>query len=111
MNPGADDTLIPGLPSAWTPDDTMVLLTGMPLPATFTWTHRDGGEHPVMPSHSKLKGGYGKWLRETPYFPGLFEEIHAILARLPDDETITADRLAALLIERRKARGTQLGLL
>jgi hypothetical protein len=111
MNPGADDTLIPGLPSAWTRDDTMHALNRVGLPATFTYTHRDGGERPVMPSHSKLKGGFGKWLRETPYFRGLFDECHCVFARLPDDETITADRLAALLIERRKARGTQLGLL
>lgn len=111
MNPGGEASLIPGLPTAWTADDTMCWLSHMPLPATFAWTHRDGGEHPVMPSHTRLKGGYGKWLRETPYFPGLFEEIHAILARLPDDELITPELLAERLLALRKARGTQLGLL
>jgi hypothetical protein len=105
------DDLLPNLPAAWSSDDTMHALTAHPLPESFTWTHRDGGEHPVQPAHSRLKGGYGKWLRETPYFPGLFEEIHAILVRLPDDQPITAQAIADELHARRRLRGEQLGLL
>ena len=103
--------LIPGLPSPWTPDDTMAFLSAYPLDPSFKWAHRDGGEKPVQPSHTHLKGGYGKWLRETPYFPGLFEEIHAILARLPDDETITAEQIGFRLLAQKRAQGTQLSIL
>ena len=107
----APDHLIPGLPAHWTPDDTMACLSAYPLSPAFKWTHRDGGEKPVQPSHTHLKGGYGKWLRETPYFPGLFEDIHAILARLPDDQPITADQIGAQLLAEKAARGTQLSIL
>jgi hypothetical protein len=62
----------------WSRDDTMKYLNANPLPRTFRWTHRDGGEREVQPAHRAVTG-YGKWLRETPYFQGLFELIHAIL--------------------------------
>jgi len=75
MNPPT----LPGTPEPWTRDQTMAYLNANPLPRTFLWPHRDGGERPVHPSHSYVTG-YGKWLRETPYFRGLFERIHAALA-------------------------------
>jgi hypothetical protein len=103
------------LPSApWTPDDTELWLTQNPLPQDFTWPHRkpnaDGSDNwqPVLPSY-RLHKGYGFWLRTTPYFPGLFEEIHAILLAI-GNELPTADALADTLLERRKAAGTQAGL-
>lgn len=69
-------------PSAppWTRAQTIDLLNADPLPATFTWPHKDGGTRPVVPSHSTLRGGYGKWLAEGPQFPGLFELINDFLA-------------------------------
>jgi hypothetical protein len=70
-----------GIALAWTQEHTQEYLKANPLPVDFEWQHRDGGEKPVVPSHSYLKGGYGKWLRETPYFPGLFELVHDVLVR------------------------------
>lgn len=61
----------------------MKYLNTNPLPLTFTWTHRDGGKRHVQPSHRNVTG-YGKWLRETPYFQGLFELIHDILVPLDE---------------------------
>jgi len=101
-----DDTLFP-LPAAWTPENTQDFLSRAPLPASFRWTHRDGGKSAVVPSY-RLTGGYGKWLRETPYFPGLFEEIHGILARLGDAEPLPyPEELAKKLVGLRRARGEQ----
>lgn len=68
---------------AWLNED------GNALPADFAWPHRD--KHPdgsmnlqiVIPSY-RLTKGYGFWLKTTPYFPGLFEKIHQILARRPE---------------------------
>jgi len=100
------DMLIP-LPEAWSPENTQAYLSESPLPASFTWRHREGYEAPVVPSY-RLTGGYGKWLRETPYFPGLFEEIHGVLARLPDEKPLPfPDELAKILREARRARGEQ----
>jgi hypothetical protein len=62
----------------------MRYLNAVPLASTFTWPHRDGGEHAVRPVHSAVIG-YGKWLRETPYFPGLFELVHEVLSAAADD--------------------------
>ena len=62
----------------------MRYLNSVPLPPAFTWPHRDGGEHAVRPVHAVVIG-YGKWLRETPYFPGLFELIHDLLVAAPQD--------------------------
>jgi hypothetical protein len=52
----------------------------------------------VRPRHTSVTS-YGKWLEETPYFPGLFEEIHGIL--LHARELGDADWLAAELLRRR----------
>ena len=89
---------VPAGEPAWTLDDTQAYLTANPLPSDFTWRHRDFPAHlpqPVHPSHKNLKGGYGKWLRETPYFPGLFERVHGIILDagddLPDPATIAAE--------------------
>jgi hypothetical protein len=70
--------------SPWSHDATMRYLNSVPLPATFTWLHRDGGERAVRPVHAAVSG-YGKWIRETPYFPGLFELAHHLLATAPED--------------------------
>lgn len=80
---------------SWTLDASMRLLNAFPLPETLLWPHRDAGrDMPVRPAHSMITG-YGKWLRETPYFPGLFELVHEIL-RGADDE-FTVDWLVAEL--------------
>ena len=83
----------------WTRDKTMNYLNAYPLPETFRWPHRDGGERPVKPVHAMVDG-YGKWLRETPYFPGLFELIHDLIESLPGadlgDGEWLAERLRAL---------------
>lgn len=98
---------------AWTPDDTERWLTLHALPPDFSWPHRDarpdGSENvqPVIPSY-RLHKGYGFWLRTTPYFPGLFEEIHTIFLAARNDEPLpTSEQLAEMLRERRAARGTQ----
>jgi len=62
----------------------MRYLNAYPLPDSLTWPHRDGGERPVRPSHGMVIGN-GKWLRETPYFPGLFELCHDILEEAPEE--------------------------
>lgn len=71
-------------------------LTEYPLPIEFTWPDRYGHERRVLPTY-KLKGGYGKWLAETPYFPGLFELCHRILARAPANQVLTPEWLVAEL--------------
>lgn len=80
----------------WSADDTREYLDANPLPVDFTWKHKDGGQRPVQPSHTQVNG-YGKWLRETPYYQGLFEEIHRIVAsagaHLPDIESVVAELL------------------
>jgi hypothetical protein len=68
----------------WTSNATMRYLNDFPLPRWLCWPHRDGGEQPVRPSHEKVIG-FGKWLRETPYFPGLFELIDDLLDAEPDE--------------------------
>lgn len=78
----------------WTQSDTREWLTAFPLPVEFRWVDRDDVERAVLPSHRTLKGGYGKWLHETPYFPGLFELCHGILQRTPRDQPLTPEWLA-----------------
>lgn len=98
-------------PVAWTKDDTAAYLSESPLPSDFLWPHRDGGERAVVPAHSYLRGGYGKWLRETPYYQGLFELVHELLARLPADaELPTPEQLAKILAEVRRLKGEQANL-
>lgn len=101
----------------WTPDHTEQFLAANPLPVDFVWPHReaqaDGTDNlqPVLPSYAIHKG-YGFWLRTTPYFPGLFHEIHGILSRLPGDADLpTPEELAAQLDQIRADRGTQTTLL
>lgn len=76
-------------------------LNDFPLPTTFTWPHKDGGERPVHPVHAQVLG-WGKWLAETPNYPGLFELIVDIL----NDKAVREDPgdgvwLAAQLTELR----------
>lgn len=102
----------PTLPvPSWTPDLTERWLSANPLPGDFQWPHRDANPdgtprlQTVIPSY-RLHKGYGFWLRTTPYFPGLFEEIHDVLCAidpLPDDGAA----LAATLTERLRLRGIQ----
>jgi hypothetical protein len=101
------------VPAAWTLDNTEQFLTRQALPSSFVWPHRDpladGSDNlqPVLPSY-RLHKGYGFWLRTTPYFPGLFEEVHAVLLRWPDDDAMPdADALANILNQRRALRGKQ----
>lgn len=86
--------------TTWDQDCTMRYLNQEPLPPDFTWPHRDGGERTVWPVHTAVIG-YGKWLRETPYFPGLFELIHEIADRATD-ELPDGPALAAQLNDLRK---------
>lgn len=58
----------------WTFQDTMDYLSDHPLPSDFQWQGKL-----VVPSHATLRGGYGKWLKETPYHRGLFPLIHKLL--------------------------------
>lgn len=94
------------MPADWTDDDVERWLTHFPLPADFTATRvdrvKDTGEKihtpdtPVRPAH--LGVAYGKWLRETPYFPGLFERIRDIIRAIPVGGRLpTPDELAAQL--------------
>jgi hypothetical protein len=88
----------------WSKDDTQAYLKANPLPREFKWPHRDhradpdGGMRYVQPSHASVEN-YGKWLRETPYFPGLFELVHEVLSAASD--LGDADWLATELIARR----------
>jgi len=103
--------------TAWTPDDTEKWLSeeGNALPGDFRWPHRDelpGGQEnlqAVLPTY-RLHKGYGFWLRTTPYFPGLFEEIHAVLVGLGDRLPEGGIELAQILTDRRRARGQQTSL-
>lgn len=94
-------------PAAWTHADTRAWLTRYPLPADFTWPDRDAVVRAVLPSN-RLSGGYGKWLHETPYFPGLFELVHTILARAPDDQQLSPEWLARELAVTREINTKQL---
>lgn len=78
----------------WSQTDSRDWLTAFPLPVEFTWIDRDRVERAVLPSHRNLKGGYGKWLAETPYFPGLFELCHGILQRAPNTQPLTPEWIA-----------------
>lgn len=64
----------------WTKDSTSAYLNDEPLPPGFLWIHKDGGLRAAHPSY-RVHGGYGKWLRETPNFPGLFEAVHEAMER------------------------------
>jgi len=85
----------------WSREDTRDFLTIYPLPSDLVWPHRDGGKRPVHPTY-RVSGGYGKWLWETPYFPGLFELIHEILVNARELPTadLLADELRRILAAR-----------
>lgn len=90
----------------WTREDTRDFLTMYPLPSDFVWPHRDGGKRPVQPIY-RVSGGYGKWLWETPYFPGFFELIHEVLVKAGDDLPTTeqlVEKLLAILAAREAQR-------
>lgn len=63
------------------------------------WIHRDTSKDGTprldyaKPKYA-IHDGYGKWLHDTPYFPGLFELIHDLLFHsgdtLPDIEALCA---------------------
>lgn len=104
----------PVLPAAWSHDDTASWLTRFGLPVDFRWdkTVKEDGVKVVVPDQLvlptyRLSKGYGFFLRTTPYFPGLFEEIHDILLRAGDDQAITPEWVAEQLLARKKARGEQ----
>lgn len=87
--------------TTWTQEDSIDYLTLNPLPADFVWKNRDGKMAEVRPTYSVTN--YGKWLHETPYFPGLFELIHDLLflsgKRLPDIHSLAA-QLRKIHLER-----------
>ena len=107
----------PQLTTGWSPNDTEAWLSRFALPIDFRWDRsekRDGQrlvlpDQPVLPEY-RITKGYGFWLRTTPYFPGLFEEIHDILMRATDDQAITPEWVASQLVERRRLRGEQQNL-
>lgn len=88
-------------PSQWTKADTMDYLSANPLPKDFVWRHRDGSLAPVHPKYAVQN--YGKWLHDTPYFQGLFEDVHSLVmsagSLLPAIETI-ASQLNAIRKDR-----------
>ena len=84
----------------WSQADTEAHLSRCPLPVDFLWPDGRGEKRAVIPSN-RLSKGYGFWLRTTPYFPALFEEIHQIIAMTPSDVVMTPDWLAAKLHARR----------
>ena len=111
----SEELPVPG----WTPDDTERWLKEFPLPVDFRWErvekNSDGSRRvtpgaAVLPDY-RISKGYGFWLRTTPYFPGLFEEIHDILQRVPEDQPISPEWLAAQLHERKRMRGQQVTFL
>jgi hypothetical protein len=94
--------------NGWTEDDVIRWLNDNPLPADFRWTRVDRNRETkaktyspgtvVLPSHRGLL--YGKWLRETPYFPGLFEKVRDVILALPDDAPLpTPEELAERLYQ------------
>jgi len=99
------DPLVPFVVPPWTHVQTEGWLTEYPLPVDFLWPDRYGKPRPVLPTY-RTKFGYGKWLMDTPYFPGLFEEIHGILARAPGDLVLTPEWLATQL-DLRRPKGEQ----
>lgn len=93
----SQEPLIEGF-EPWTHKDTRAYLDANPVPVGCHWLDNNAVQRAVRPSHSSVTG-YGKWLQETPYFPGLFELIHGILANTA--ELGDADWLAGELDRRR----------
>jgi hypothetical protein len=90
---------------AWEHAQTRRYLDANPLPVDFTWPDNQGDERPVRPRHTSVSS-YGKWLQETPYFPGLFEMIHRVLVNAP--ELGGSDWIAGELNQRRPAKQEKL---
>lgn len=90
----------------WSQTDTENWLKNFPLPPDFKWPDDQKKERVVIPTYH-VKKGYGFWLRTTPYFPGLFEEIHLILSLAPADFFVTPEWLAGELNKRRPAKEEQ----
>ena len=109
MSSSFDDPLVPFAVPPWSEIQTEGWLTEYPLPVDFTWPDRYGRERRVLPTY-RIKGGYGKWLAETPYFPGLFELCHRLLALAPSEQLLTAEWLA-MELNRRRPAGEQQNLL
>lgn len=99
------EPLVPFTVPPWTDMQTEGWLNEYPLPVDFRWRDRYGIDRLVLPTY-RVKGGYGKWLHETPYFPGLFELCHHILARAPNDQILTPEWLATEL-DKRRPQGEQ----
>jgi hypothetical protein len=98
MNTRTGNTLTDGRrqPPVWTKDHTQAWLTGNPLPAGLRWLDHNDNLLPVEPRFPILTTSfsYGKWLRDNPYFPGLFEAVHDILSSAFRDATLpTMDQL------------------
>jgi hypothetical protein len=91
----------------WDHARTRGYLDANPLPVGFHWPDEDGVERPVRPRHTSVTG-YGKWLQETPYFPGLFELIHGILVHAP--MLGDADWLATEVARRRPPKQPEFSL-
>jgi hypothetical protein len=77
----SEEPLLPNF-EPWDAANTRRFLDKNPLPLDFTWVDQDGDERPVRPRHTSVTS-YGKWLQETPYFPGLFEIVHRVLVNAP----------------------------
>ena len=97
--PDAPQSLLPDF-TPWDKADTRAYLDANPLPPDFLWLDDEKKSRAVLPRHASVTG-YGKWLAETPYFPGLFELIHRVLVNAPDLGDATW--LAAELNRRRPA--------
>jgi hypothetical protein len=101
MHPPAQQAELGGLPPPWTKENTVDFLNRYPLPTSFAWPGKDGKPLNVCPSY-QIKHGYGKWLHDTPYYPGLFEAIHEVLISFGENLPSEAELIAGL--EPRKAR-------
>ncbi len=79
----------------WASTETEAWLSKHPLPDSFRWPV-NGQLVTVRPVHS-LRGSFGRWVRETPYFPGLFDACHTVLAAGRGQEIREGADLAARL--------------
>lgn len=101
MHPPAQQAELGGLPPPWNEENTVDFLNRYPLPTSFCWPGKDGKPLAVCPSY-QIKHGYGKWLHDTPYYPGLFKAIHESLIAFGENLPSDAELIAAL--EPRKAK-------
>lgn len=83
MNSSTQQAELGGLPPPWTKDNTRAYLDAFPLRPDFMWPGKDGVYRAVCPSYAITS--FGKWLRETPYYPGLFDAVHEALIRFGED--------------------------